>query len=69
MPTAKSVWYSRVPVGVSPRLTWTMKAVIVSMGTRGSSVKRGCWPAAMATIIVSPIARDRPRMNEAAMPE
>ena len=34
-----------------------------------SHVRRGCWPAAIATIIVSPIARDTARMNAAVMPE
>ena len=35
-----------------------MKAVIVAAGSRGSNVKFGCIPAAIATIIVSPIARE-----------
>jgi hypothetical protein len=42
---------------------------MVSTGTRGSRVNRGCWPAAMATIMVSPMARETPRMTAAAMPE
>ncbi len=46
-----------------------MYAVIVSTGTRGSSVSRGCCPAAMATIIVSPIARDTARTHAADTPE
>ena len=32
-------------------------------------MSRGCWPAAIATIIVSPTARDTARMNAAVMPE
>ena len=42
---------------------------MVSIGTNGLPVRRGCWPAAIATIIVSPIARDTARMNAAVMPE
>src|SRR5262245_22800422 len=41
-PTAKIVLYSSVPRGASPRLTWTTYAVIVSIGTRGLMVSRGC---------------------------
>ena len=42
--------------------------VIVSTGTSGFQVRRGCWPAAMATIIVSPIARLTASMTPATMP-
>ena len=42
---------------------------MVSIGTNGLPVRRGCWPAAIATIIVSPIARDTARMKAAVMPE
>ena len=46
-----------------------MYAVIVAAGSRGSNVKFGCMPAAIATTIVSPTAREMPRMNAAARPE
>ena len=29
----------------------------------------GCWPAAIATIIVSPTAREMPSTKEATMPD
>ena len=32
-------------------------------------MKVGFWPAASATIIVSPMARDIARMNEATIPD
>jgi hypothetical protein len=51
-----------------PRLTWTMYAVIVAAWSRGSNVSVGCMPAAIATTIVSPIAREMPRMYAAASP-
>src|SRR5574341_865166 len=69
IPTAKIVRYSSVPVGVSPRLTCTMYAVMVSIGTVGSRVSRGCCPAAIARIMVSPIARDTPNNTDAAIPD
>src|SRR5215204_5744491 len=42
---------------------------MVSTGTRGSSVKVGFWPAAIATIIVSPTARDDASTTAATIPE
>ena len=42
---------------------------MVSIGTNGFSVKLGFCPAAMVTIIVSPMARDTARMNADIMPE
>ncbi len=47
----------------------TMWPVIVSAERKGLKVKLGPWPAAMATTIVSPTARDMARMNAAAMPD
>ena len=35
----------------------------------GSSVRLGCWPAAIATTIVSPTAREMPSTKAAATPE
>ena len=35
----------------------------------GFQVRIGCWPAAIATIIVSPTARETARMKAAVMPE
>ena len=69
IPQTKIVLYSSVPCGVSPKLIWTIYAVIVSMGTSGFMVNLGCWPAAMATIMVSPIARETARMTAAVIPE
>ena len=39
------------------------------MGTSGLAVSRGCWPAAMATIIVSPMAREIARITAAETPD
>ena len=50
-------------------LTWTMYAVMVSAGCVGFHVSVGCMPAAMATTIVSPIAREIPKTYAAAIPE
>ena len=46
-----------------------MNAVSVSTATRGSNVSVGCRPAAMVTIIVSPMAREIASTNDATMPE
>ncbi len=46
-----------------------MKAVIVSIGNRGSSEVVGTCPAAINTIIVSPTARDAPSTIAATIPE
>ena len=69
IPAAKMVLYSSDPCGTSPRLTWTIYAVMVSIGTVGSNVKRGCCPAAMATIIVSPTALEMARIMDTIIPE
>ena len=42
---------------------------MVSIGTNGLSVKFGFCPAAMVTIIVSPIARDTAKMNADTIPD
>ena len=41
----------------------------VSIGTNGLAVKRGCCPAAIETIIVSPIALEKARITEIVTPE
>ena len=46
-----------------------MKPVIVCMPSRGSRLKFFSAPAASATIIVSPTARDMPSTTAAATPE
>ena len=46
-----------------------MKPVMVCMPSRGSRLKFFWAPAASATIIVSPIARDMPSTMAAATPE
>ena len=46
-----------------------MKAVIVAAGSIGLNVKFGCMPAATATTIVSPTARETPSMYAATMPD
>ena len=67
--TAKIVLYESVPYGVSPWLTCTIYAVMVETGFSGLIVRLGSCPAAIATIIVSPIAREKARMIEAIIPE
>jgi len=47
----------------------TMCPAMVSADAKGFSVRRGPEPAAMATIIVSPMARDMPTISAAPMPE
>src|SRR3989338_5419880 len=42
---------------------------MVSIGTKGFKVNLGCWQAAMATIIVSPTARDMAKTQAAQTPE
>ena len=54
---------------MSPENACTMNPVIVCMGSRGLAVNCGLEPAASATIIVSPTARDIARMNDATTPE
>ena len=68
-PAANMVLNSNELLGTSPELTWTIYVVIVSMGTSGFNVKRGCCPAAMATIIVSPIARERAKITDEIIPD
>src|SRR5690606_15088773 len=68
-PTAKMVLYSTEPNGASPRLIWTMYAVMVWMLSSGFSVRFGVEPAAIATAIVSPIARESASRKDAMMPE
>ncbi len=46
-----------------------MKAVMVSIGLRGSSEVVGTCPAAIRTIIVSPTAREPASTIEATMPD
>ena len=46
-----------------------MKPVIVCMPSRGSRLKFFWAPAASATIMVSPTARDRPSTTAAATPD
>ena len=43
--------------------------MIVSTGTNGLMVSRGCCPAAIATIIVSPIALEKARITDTIIPE
>ena len=69
IPAAKIVRYSREPCCTSPKLTCTIYAVMVSTGTVGSNVRRGCCPAAIATIMVSPIALDIARIIDTTIPE
>src|SRR5688572_33421773 len=42
---------------------------MVAAGSSGFMVRLGCMPAATATIMVSPTAREIPRMYADAMPE
>ncbi len=67
--TAKTLLYARVPAGVSPRLTWMMYEVMVCTGTSGLSVRIGRMPAAIATSIVSPMARETARIHAAMIPD
>ena len=46
-----------------------MNAVIASAAARGSKVSFACCPIAISTIIVSPIAREIARTNEATIPD
>ena len=46
-----------------------MNAVIAWMLSMGLKVRRGVAPAASVTSIVSPMARENARMNDAMMPE
>src|SRR5688572_6244265 len=54
---------------MSPKKAWTMYPVSVWMLLSGFAVSWGVDPAAMATIIVSPIAREMPRIVAAATPD
>jgi len=67
-PTAKMDCPLIEPAGASPKLTWTMNAVMVWMLSNGLKVMRGVAPAAMVTAIVSPTAREIAKMNAAIMP-
>src|SRR5688572_6017739 len=68
-PAAKIDWYPMLACGRSPRLTCTMYAVMVAPDSDGSNEKLGCKPPAMATTIVSPSAREIPRMYAAVTPD
>ena len=58
------------PTGFSPPAVWAMKPVIVCMPSRGSRLRgSSAAPAASATIMVSPMARDMPSTTAAATPE
>jgi hypothetical protein len=57
------------PVGTSPVPVAAMNAVIVDICSRGLKVIVASCPAAISTIIVSPIARDMARTYAATMPE
>src|SRR5450756_34418 len=68
-PTAYSESNAIVPGVLSPVAVCAMKPVIVWPGWVAPVTIRACVPATSATIIVSPTARDSPRMTDAAMPE
>ena len=46
-----------------------MNAVIACMLSIGLNVRRGVAPAASVTSIVSPMARENAKMNDATMPD
>ena len=68
-PTAKRVLYCSDPCTLSPSAAEAMNPVIVCPPSSGLVTILAWLPAAMATIIVSPTARLRPRTIAAAMPE
>src|SRR6266540_5757984 len=57
------------PVGMSPVAVVPMKAVIAWTDSAGLNVRFGVLPTAIRTTIVSPIARETPRMIDATIPE
>lgn len=69
IPAEKIVLNSSDPCGTSPIETWTMYVVMVAIGTVGSRVNLGSSPAATATIIVSPNAREIARITDTVIPE
>ena len=54
---------------MSPRDTFTIEEVIVYIALLGSKFNSGYCPPAMVTIIVSPIALEKPNINEAIIPD
>ena len=68
-PTANNVSYSRDPTRESPRAAFAMKPVIVWAPSSGLLEMFGLFPAASATIMVSPTAREIPSTTAAAIPE
>ncbi len=68
-PTANRVLYVSEPGVLSPVAVWAMKPVMVWPASVGFVTIRACVPAARATIIVSPTARERARTIDAVMPE
>lgn len=69
IPNANKALYAVVPCGVSPNETFTIDEVIVYIALRGSKLSSGYWPPAIVTIIVSPIALENPKINDAMIPE
>ena len=59
----------RRPVEMSPPAVCAMNAVIVWWNSSGLRLMLGWPPPAMATIMVSPMAREIPRMKAAEMPD
>ena len=56
-------------MGALGALLWALRPVIVSAALKGLKVKAGPAPAAKATIIVSPIAREIATIKAAATPD
>ena len=68
-PTTNIVLYSIDPKVTSPIATDTIYPVIVCIDSKGFNVIWGLAPAAIATIIVSPIALDIAKINDETIPE
>ena len=58
-----------MPGGLSPFAVPPMNVVIVSKPSAGLTPEFGCSPAAISTIIVSPMPREIPSTIEATIPE
>ena len=69
IPSANKALYAVVPWGVSPRETFTIEEVMVYIAFLGSRFNSGYWPPAIVTIIVSPMARENPKIKDAMIPD
>src|SRR5699024_3243598 len=58
IPTAYILYYTSDPNAASPEVTWTINPVIVCNDSNKLKLLFDVEPAAIDTIIVSPIARD-----------